>query len=95
MKTNEIITGLRRLSCGGSQYRRTVCRLAADRLRKLEHRCAELEHVRTEQEKELRHVSACFTCGNNGTKCHTEKPITEPTVCCGSYVWRGRKKDGN
>ena len=32
MKTHEIIAGLRKLSEQGSQYRRTVCRLAADRL---------------------------------------------------------------
>lgn len=32
MKTNEIIAGLRKLCEQGSQYRRTVCRLAADRL---------------------------------------------------------------
>ena len=32
MKTNEIIAGLRKLSGQGSEYRRTVCRLAADKL---------------------------------------------------------------
>ena len=32
MKTNEIIAGLRKLAQQGSQYRRTVCRLAAERL---------------------------------------------------------------
>lgn len=32
MKTNEIIAGLRKLSKQGSQYRRTVCRLAAEKL---------------------------------------------------------------
>lgn len=30
METNEIIVGLRKLSNQGSQYRRTVCRQAAD-----------------------------------------------------------------
>ena len=35
MKTNEIIAGLRKLSGQGSEYRRTVCRLAADKLEEL------------------------------------------------------------
>ena len=35
MKTNEIIAGLRKLAAQGSQYRRTVCRLAADKLEQL------------------------------------------------------------
>ena len=36
MKTQEIITGLRKLSQQGSQYRRTVCRLAADKLEQMQ-----------------------------------------------------------
>ncbi len=36
MKTHEIIAGLRKLGQQGSQYRRTVCRLAADRLEKMQ-----------------------------------------------------------
>ena len=35
MKTNEIIAGLRKLGSYGSEYRRTVCRLAADKLEEL------------------------------------------------------------
>lgn len=35
MTTNEIIAGLRKLSGQGSEYRRTVCRLAADKLEDL------------------------------------------------------------
>ena len=36
MKTQEIIAGLRKLSKQGSQYRRTVCRLAADKLEQMQ-----------------------------------------------------------
>ena len=35
MKTNEMIAGLRKLSGQGSEYRRTVCRQAAEKLEEL------------------------------------------------------------
>ena len=43
MTTNEIITGLRKLCGQGTEYRRTVCRLAADTLETQQKRIAELE----------------------------------------------------
>lgn len=43
MKTQEIIAGLRKLSQQGSQYRRTVCRLAADKLEQMQ---AEFKTIR-------------------------------------------------
>lgn len=43
MKTNEIIAGLRKLCGQGSEYRRTVCRLAADTLEAQQKRIEELE----------------------------------------------------
>lgn len=46
MTTNEIIAGLRKLSGQGSEYRRTVCRLAADTIEAQQKRIAELEEER-------------------------------------------------
>ena len=43
MKIGEIITGLRNLAQTGSQYRRTVCRLAADTIEAQQKRIQELE----------------------------------------------------
>ena len=47
MKTNEMIAGLRKLCGQGSEYRRTVCRLAADLLEHQQKRIEELEAERT------------------------------------------------
>lgn len=44
MKTNEIIAGLRKLCGQGTEYRRTVCRLAADTLEAQQKRIEELEN---------------------------------------------------
>ena len=49
MKTNEIITGLRKLCGQGTEYRRTVCRLAADLLEHQQKRIEELEQLRAER----------------------------------------------
>lgn len=49
MKTNEIIAGLRRLCGQGTEYRRTVCRLAADTLETQQKRIAELEAELTDE----------------------------------------------
>ena len=46
MKTNEMIAGLRKLCGQGSEYRRTVCRLAADTLEAQQKRIEELEAER-------------------------------------------------
>lgn len=43
MKTNEMIAGLRKLCGQGTEYRRTVCRLAADTLEAQQKRIEELE----------------------------------------------------
>lgn len=43
MTTHEIITGLRSLSQQGSQYRRTVCRLAAQTIEDQQKKIRELE----------------------------------------------------
>jgi hypothetical protein len=47
MKTNEIIAGLRKLCGQGSEYRRTVCRQAADTLEAQQKRIEGLEAERT------------------------------------------------
>lgn len=46
MKTNDIITGLRKLCGQGTEYRRTVCRLAADTIEAQQKRIEELEAER-------------------------------------------------
>ena len=48
MQNSEIITGLRNLAQTGSQYRRTVCRLAADTIEAQQKRIQELEAQRRE-----------------------------------------------
>lgn len=48
MQNNEIIAGLRNLAQTGTQYRRTVCRLAADTIEAQQKRIQELEAQRRE-----------------------------------------------
>ena len=43
MQNSEIITGLRNLAQTGTQYRRTVCRMAADTIEAQQKRIQELE----------------------------------------------------
>lgn len=39
--------------------------------------------------RDLRNISSCHTCANNGVKCHTIDPVAAPDCCCGSYRWQG------
>ena len=48
MQSSEIITGLRNLAQTGTQYRRTVCRLAAETIEAQQKRIQELEAQRRE-----------------------------------------------
>lgn len=55
---------------------------------------AELEKVKQERDsaiRELRYLSVCSTCEENGIKCHVSMPVKENDVCCGGYKWRGAK----
>lgn len=57
MKTNEIIAGLRKLCGQGTEYRRTVCRQAADTLETQQKRIAELEaELKDERHRHDRYV---------------------------------------
>ena len=64
MKTNEIIAGLRKLCGQGTEYRRTVCRLAADLLEHQQKRIAELEAELQEAIAHLRIYAPCQACGH-------------------------------
>lgn len=90
MKTNELITALRKLSQQGTQYRRTVCRLAADAL---EAALADLKKADIE----------CDFCVHNGKDAPCEAAdcdcsiCTEDCVCktCrdnSNWQWRGNKE---
>lgn len=48
MQSSEIISGLRNLAQTGTQYRRTVCRLAAETIEAQQKRIQELEAQRRE-----------------------------------------------
>lgn len=89
MKTNEIIAGLRKLCGQGTEYRRTVCRQAADTLEAQQKRIEELEAERDAAVIDLHDLSVCSTCVNNGVKCHVGMPVAKNDVCCGGYEWRG------
>ena len=57
MKTNEMIAGLRKLCGQGTEYRRTVCRLAADTLEAQQKRIEELEaELKDERHRHDRYV---------------------------------------
>lgn len=88
MKTNEIIAGLRKLCGQGTEYRRTVCRLAADTLEVQQKRIEELEKKLSSAVHDLGVASKCWSCKRN-SKCHPDFPVSGPDVCCGSYQWRG------
>ena len=88
MKTQEIIAGLRKLAAQGSQYRRTVCRLAAGLLESQQRRITELEKELSSAVYDLGAASECWSCKHD-SKYHSDMPIAKPDVCCGSYKWRG------
>lgn len=88
MKTNEIIAGLRKLCGQSTEYRRTVCRQAADTLEAQQKRIEELEAELSSAVHDLGLASECWSCMRNN-KCHPNFPVSGLDVCCGSYKWRG------
>ena len=90
MKINEIITGLRKLSDQGSQYRRTVCRQAADAL---ESALADLKKADTE----------CDFCAHNLKDAPCDAADCDCSICkedctcktCrdnSNWQWRGKEE---